>query len=400
MRFFHLFRQAFSHFRSEFTGIDDGKDVEQLIAETATLYQSVIPRRIDRETSLTGAFAVISSRPTLRLVYTLPGTSRTELDEKEFQSAMKPRLIAEARRLKRFSRILKKGGTINFCYVDGKRLEIANIALTQDSIDGTEAEEIPCRDIEKLMEPLMKDAIFIRTSASPSRSYLGGLPPDSPNLTWPRRNGRPLSLLACIDCGELPPTGDLDWLPFEGKLLFFCDLEDTPWGHDENDLGGWATVYLPLSASMVDSTAPTDLEEKFIVPKRFVTFEKRSLPPPVESVEVEALALNPLENEAYFEAHHNSYAEPPHHQLGGFAYPVQGAPLDLECQLAAEKLSGAGPVEPEDSQRLAADWSLLLQIDSDDHFMWGDAGMLYFWIRREDARARRFEKTWVLLECY
>jgi uncharacterized protein YwqG len=32
--------------------------------------------------------------------------------------------------------------------------------------------------------------------------------------------------------------------------------------------------------------------------------------------------------------------------------------------------------------------------------MWGDGGVLYFWIREADARARRFDQAWVVLQCH
>ena len=42
-----------------------------------------------------------------------------------------------------------------------------------------------------------------------------------------------------------------------------------------------------------------------------------------------------------------------------------------------------------------------LQLDSDDaaKMMWGDAGRLYFWIRDQDLRERRFDKTWMIYQC-
>ena len=48
-----------------------------------------------------------------------------------------------------------------------------------------------------------------------------------------------------------------------------------------------------------------------------------------------------------------------------------------------------------------ARWKLLLQVDSDDAsgMMWGDAGMLYHWIR-DDLAARRFDRTWCVMQCY
>ena len=44
---------------------------------------------------------------------------------------------------------------------------------------------------------------------------------------------------------------------------------------------------------------------------------------------------------------------------------------------------------------------LLLQLDTDDDagMTWGDCGMLYFWITKQDLEAGRFENTWMVLQC-
>ena len=31
--------------------------------------------------------------------------------------------------------------------------------------------------------------------------------------------------------------------------------------------------------------------------------------------------------------------------------------------------------------------------------MWGDCGMLYFWVREEDARKADFSRVWMVLQC-
>ncbi len=59
-----------------------------------------------------------------------------------------------------------------------------------------------------------------------------------------------------------------------------------------------------------------------------------------------------------------------------------------------------GPSVPEG----AKDWILLLQVDTDDDsdgpgWMWGDCGRIYFWIRRQDLAARRFDRAWTVLQC-
>jgi uncharacterized protein YwqG len=41
-------------------------------------------------------------------------------------------------------------------------------------------------------------------------------------------------------------------------------------------------------------------------------------------------------------------------------------------------------------------------VDSDDAAgtMWGDSGMLYYWIRDDDLAARRFDRAWCVMQCY
>jgi len=57
----------------------------------------------------------------------------------------------------------------------------------------------------------------------------------------------------------------------------------------------------------------------------------------------------------------------------------------------------AGPAVGEDLRG----WRLLAQIDSDDaaKMMWGDVGKLYFMIRPDDLRARRFGQARFAWQC-
>ena len=39
-------------------------------------------------------------------------------------------------------------------------------------------------------------------------------------------------------------------------------------------------------------------------------------------------------------------------------------------------------------------------VESGDYeLMFGDCGYIYFWIRKEDLAARRFDKCWLILQC-
>jgi uncharacterized protein YwqG len=97
----------------------------------------------------------------------------------------------------------------------------------------------------------------------------------------------------------------------------------------------------------------------------------------------------------------------PMHQLLGNAVPIQGDNMPLECQLVSHGLycgDATGYNDPR-AEKLGAgakDWVLLAMIDTDEPrgWMWGDGGCLYFWIRQEDLKARRFENVWLISQCY
>jgi uncharacterized protein YwqG len=90
----------------------------------------------------------------------------------------------------------------------------------------------------------------------------------------------------------------------------------------------------------------------------------------------------------------------------GAPHVIQGD-MPLECQLVTNGLYAGNASGYKDPRRKelepgSADWTLLLQIDSDDNakMMWGDAGMLYVWIRHQDLASRNFDKAWIILQCF
>ena len=117
----------------------------------------------------------------------------------------------------------------------------------------------------------------------------------------------------------------------------------------------------------------------------------------------------PEKQQTVFDAIVYEYLEhdKPMHQLLGQPVPIQSDNMPLECQLVSNGLycgDGTGYNDPraEKFQDGAKDWVLLAMIDSDERagWMWGDGGCLYFWIRRDDLRARRFENVWMVSQGY
>ena len=80
--------------------------------------------------------------------------------------------------------------------------------------------------------------------------------------------------------------------------------------------------------------------------------------------------------------------------------------MQVECQLVTNGLycgDSTGYQDPraKDLRDGAAEWRLLMQIDSQDEadMMWGDMGRLYYWIKHSDLLAHDWELSWLILQC-
>jgi uncharacterized protein YwqG len=100
----------------------------------------------------------------------------------------------------------------------------------------------------------------------------------------------------------------------------------------------------------------------------------------------------------------------------GWPFLIQNDSMEAECEAStrregvlgnlgevvrAETTGGSREDEGREFERAARDsWRLLLQVDSDDDagMMWVDSGLLYFWIRKDDLAARRFERVWCVMQ--
>lgn len=236
-------------------------------------------------------------------------------------------------------------------------------------------------------------------------SRLGGWPALSAGIPWPSRDGRPLAFLAQIRCEDVARFALDPGLPASGLLSFFYDVEAMPWGFDPADRGS-AVVLHQASSPAPEIQRHEGIEPLPAVGVNFVTVLTL---PPSWSFDMKALGLTGDEEKRYFELvdelDRPGDAGGQLHQLLGHPAQVQGD-MQLECQLVTHGLycgDATGYSSPRAASLTpgAADWRLLLQLDSDEDrgMMWGDMGMVYFWIRDADLRQGRFQDTWTLLQC-
>jgi uncharacterized protein YwqG len=238
-------------------------------------------------------------------------------------------------------------------------------------------------------------------------TFFGGAPIASNKFEWPRKDGRPLSFIGQIDLSELDLAEAAPWLPASGRLLFFYDMDEWPWGFDPKDKGGWAVILDSGKNQLTEVPFPEDLKEECRTHgiKRLEGKPYLSIPS-LERITLEEAGISEDQEDDYYELSLDAFEGNPLHQIGGFPEPVQGDEMEDECQLAS---GGAYCGNPEGYQnpkvdelrREENDWRLLLQFDSDDdlNLMWGDSGTIYFWVRERDARAGDFSNVWLVLQC-
>jgi len=238
----------------------------------------------------------------------------------------------------------------------------------------------PLRDVMALAAPLARPAAHLVKSADDGASHFGGAPPLPAGMAWPARDGRPLTFLACLDLSSLHAALATPWLPLAGRLLFFYDAENQPWGFDPKDRGSWSVRLVDGAAAPAPPPAVAEL------PRQTIAFRAISSYPSWERPEVQALDLSDAEVEILIDGATAVYGHAPHHQVSGFPHPIQGDEMELECQLVSHGLYCG-----DSSGYLSRDAAGLRD---------GAAGILYFWIREEDARAGRFDHAWAVLQCH
>lgn len=272
---------------------------------------------------------------------------------------------------------------------------------------------------------LLPTVAFSLTRERRGRSVFGGAPLTPSGFEWPSyapraeealpaslekfglrqppSGRRPLDFLLQIDLAEIAAFDAARPLPRSGLLTFFYDCKHQPWGFDPAHRDRFRVMLFDQDdlVTRLPPTAP--------LATRGLAFSHGDTLPHLGSKtfeQVEAAAEIP---DAYFdflqELERRPYSSAGGlHRILGHSANVQGD-MQLRAQLVSNGLYCGGTTD--DDARIArlapgaADWVLLLQLDSDKSakLMWGDVGRLFFWIRRQDLAARRFDRAWMNLQC-
>lgn len=243
--------------------------------------------------------------------------------------------------------------------------------------------------IERLVDELqdyMKDSIHLTLepiSESPlpiGSSKFGGAPDVPADFVWPKDDdGCPLSLLLQIDCADLAVHDRERLLPQSGHLYFFYELSKMDW---DNAHHGVKVIYNETPAEQLHREPYPDMlkTENRLSERRVVFSLHKCLPDPNERDLSDQVDGQCSEDE-YFEAcdWFNDFGD--YGSMLGYASIIQN-PIcdDLENNV------------------------LLLQLftieETDLTLMFGDCGIIYFYISREELMERNFDRVDFELQCY
>ena len=261
-------------------------------------------------------------------------------------------------------------------------------------------------DAGPLLESLARSSVRLRrTEACPdgdAGSRFGGTALLPGGQAWPAtRAGRPLSFLAQVSTADIPVPSGVAVLPADTLLAFFYEAgEQQGWGFDPGDRQFSAVIPVPAADTVAVASPPQALA--------FPAY--RMLPRPVTTIpdhgepSLDELGADyAVVRRLYADLDRDDKA--PWHRMFGWPDLVQN-PMQLECQLASNGIyvgDGKGYRHPRAAELApgAEDWLLLLQLDTDDKigWMWGDTGTIYYWIRRQDLLAARFDQAWMIFQC-
>lgn len=244
-------------------------------------------------------------------------------------------------------------------------------------------------DRQRLAQP----TLLLRSAPGSMRSRLGGSPNLPLGVEWPLGRDGPMGFLLQVDLAEARQAGGPDWLPASGLLCLFYN--------EDYGLAEQCRVLLVQSQDSA-ATPPLTLPRRRLHPERSIGFERWTSFPSSDWMNIAPRSLDAWDKLVGEEE--PPFADAPQHRVGGYPDEIQNEMLWMSCELLVRGLEPYDYDAPPDLEifEAARSWRLLFQVDSDETLKtnWGDGGMLYVFVREEDARAGDFSKTVTLSQTH
>lgn len=263
----------------------------------------------------------------------------------------------------------------------------------------------------------IKETLFGKVSG-PDASKLGGKPYLPADFAWPTYKSvedgitRPLSFFCQFNLEKVKPYDKDNLLPARGMLYFFYDCASSAWGYDPADEGAARVFYFENTDGFVPLDLPQELAPEHTIPEIAIKFKPKKSFPDFDEFEFYS------DKECDWDEYDNIVESvtddvdeiPEEHKLLGYA-DVEQSEMLTECERIsrgiycgnAESYENLPQAQKDEIAKHAGEWTLLLQLSTiakdDFEWMFGDCGMLYFYIRKADLAAGNFDRVCFVVQC-
>ena len=288
-----------------------------------------------------------------------------------------------------------------FFLLDKTEKEFDKLLLEETSEEDTEEFGLDDKKVihyTELLKSFSRDAIQISLAQDDNAplptgcSKYGGRPDVPADFQWPHDNsGYPLSLLLQIDCADLAPLDREGLLPTSGHLYFFYELSEMRRDGKKNSV---RVIYNDLFSSQLHPLDyPVNLDKEHQLRECRLQFSQITSLPDIE--EIGHLTHKPFKTIDNLE-----FEEASAQLLEEYWTGSEGIGNMLGYAFLIQK-----PIVKDLSNHV-----LLLELDSSEYWQedvkthhnlqFGNDGIIYFYIKREDLLARRFDNIKFALQCY
>lgn len=234
------------------------------------------------------------------------------------------------------------------------------------------------------------------------RNTIGGRPMFTAPFDYPYWGTTPLTLVAQVDLSQIPNNSNLPEGPRDGKLLFFVLKTNENWFINHEVSVPYKVLHVPTSGkSGVGGILPFNMTKDRIVKACPLEMEPMVTYPDQYSDLITNILPDSDDQFTYGEYTFDlTYKNSFYHQLFGHPHALQGGDMsepDGIIPMPWEQIPAGYSRNIKECFSGVDDWMLLLQLDSveSEGIYWGDAGVYYFLIGREDFRNGRFDRVWL-----
>lgn len=281
-------------------------------------------------------------------------------------------------------------------------------------------------DMEQMIKAMERNGIDLQIGGAAEiivgGTRFGGQPDVPADFMWPtfitdtydddEVKARPLAFLAQLNCAELTALDKEGLLPKTGVLSFFYEMGSQRWGFDPQDAGCARVYWFADAEVLAPAEFPADLAEENRFPALKIAMEQKTYLPDWADFELGREDALGERYDEFYEERAMLEGEQPDISTKILGWPdiIQNN-MTTECELVSRGhyLGGMWDDIPqrdkdEAMQTSLEQWQLLFQLDmvndGDFELMFGDSGRLYFYIRENDLREQKFDKVWVIMQCY